>query len=251
MTADPDELIGANEVAQILGLSHRNSVSTYRRRYADFPAAMPSPHGGRTLLWRRGEILQWHRAWADPDRRRGDGSARLEALVDAAAALLVEHPGTELGVRQIAAAAGMAHSDLYRYADSKEQILALAAERLVDSFRMDMPGSLADVVANRRALVGTILERRAALRVVMAEVVRDPDSGLAAPTPAVALADLIRRDRDEQGRAGAASPEATAASVAVMMWGWALLGPRMCRAMGMAEVPQEEIADLVRVLLES
>lgn len=251
MSSDPDDLISAAEVAEILGLSHRNSVSTYRRRYADFPVPIPSPHGGRTLLWRRGEVLAWHRAWSDPERRRSDGSARLEVLVDAAATLLLESPGTEIGVRQIAAAAGMAHSDVYRYADSKEQILELAAERLVKSFQMEMPGTLAEVLDRREHLVNAVLQRQGGMRVIMAEVVRDPHSALGAPTPALELAKLIRRDREERGRAGATSPEVAAASASVMLWGWALLGPRMCRIMGLPEIPVEEVADMMRVMLES
>lgn len=251
MSSDPDDLISAAEVAEILGLSHRNSVSTYRRRYSDFPVPIASPHGGRTLLWRRGEVLAWHRSWSDPERRRTDGSARLEVLVESAATLLLESPGTEIGVRQIAAAAGMAHSDVYRYADSKEQILELAAERLVASFQLEMPGSFDAVVAHRRQLVEAVLQRRGGMRVIMAEVVRNPESGLAAPTPAREVASLIRRDREENGRKGATSPEVAAASVAVMLWGWALLGPRMCRTLDLPEMPMDEIAEMVRVMLES
>ena len=251
MSPDPDDLISAAEVAEILGLSHRNSVSTYRRRYPDFPVPVPSPHGGRTLLWRRDEVLVWHRAWSDPDRRRTDGSARLEVLVEAAANLLLENPGTEIGVRQIAAAAGMAHSDVYRYADSKEQILALAAERLVATFQMEMPDSFGEFINKRRHLVEAVLQRQGGMRVIMAEVVRDPHSGLAAPTPAREVAKLVRADREEHGRAGATSPEVAAASVAVMLWGWALLGPRMCQIMGLPGIPADEISEMVRVMLES
>ena len=40
-----DALIDAGEVASILGLAHRNSVSTYRSRYVDFPVRPPSPGG--------------------------------------------------------------------------------------------------------------------------------------------------------------------------------------------------------------
>jgi glutathione-regulated potassium-efflux system ancillary protein KefG len=56
---DTDDLIDSQEVAEILGLSHRNSVSTYLRRYEDFPRPVVERGGGRTKLWLRGEVLRW------------------------------------------------------------------------------------------------------------------------------------------------------------------------------------------------
>lgn len=37
-SVDLDDLIDVGEVAALLGLAHKNSVTTYLRRYADFPA---------------------------------------------------------------------------------------------------------------------------------------------------------------------------------------------------------------------
>jgi glutathione-regulated potassium-efflux system ancillary protein KefG len=250
MDPETGDYIGSQEVAEILGLAHRNSVSTYRRRYPDFPSAVPSPHGGRTLLWRRDEIVAWRRAWSDPGRRDRDGSpARLEVLVDAAVRLLLENPGLELGVRQIAAAAGMAHSDIYRYADSKEQILALAVARIVDDYRLSMPATLDDVVRDMEQFAARSLQRRAAMLVVLAELLRDPDTDVGPPTPARFLADLVRADRAETGRVSAVSPEVAAASVAALFWGWAVLGRRYCKVMDVDEVPVEELAAVARAIL--
>lgn len=53
------DLISAAEVAEILGLSHHNSVSTYRRRYEDFPAPVVDKSNGRIRLWLRSEIEKW------------------------------------------------------------------------------------------------------------------------------------------------------------------------------------------------
>lgn len=60
-----DDLIDATEVAQILGLSHRNSVSLYQRRYAAMPRPVVVRGEGRIKLWLRSEISAWHL------RRRG------------------------------------------------------------------------------------------------------------------------------------------------------------------------------------
>ena len=60
-----EDLIDAHEVAEILGLAQRNSVSTYLRRYPDMPRPVVERGGGRTRLWLRGGIEDWAR-----DRRR-------------------------------------------------------------------------------------------------------------------------------------------------------------------------------------
>lgn len=57
---DPDELIGAAEVQAILGLSHPSSVTTYLRRYPDFPSPVVDLSGSRVRLWIRQDIVRWH-----------------------------------------------------------------------------------------------------------------------------------------------------------------------------------------------
>lgn len=53
-------LVGAAEIAQRLGLSHRETVHTYRRRYDDFPE--PIAHLKQALVWDWSEIEAWARA---------------------------------------------------------------------------------------------------------------------------------------------------------------------------------------------
>ena len=54
-----EDLIGAVEVARILGLSHYNSVTTYLRRYDDFPKPVVDLKESRVRLWLRQDIEQW------------------------------------------------------------------------------------------------------------------------------------------------------------------------------------------------
>lgn len=54
-----EDLVDSHEVAEILGLSHRNSVSTYLHRYSDFPRPLVERGGGRTRLWLRTDIEAW------------------------------------------------------------------------------------------------------------------------------------------------------------------------------------------------
>ncbi len=65
---DTDDLIGAAEVAEILGLSSANSVSTYRARYDDFPDPVVVLEKSRITLWIREDIASWNQGRS---RKRG------------------------------------------------------------------------------------------------------------------------------------------------------------------------------------
>lgn len=54
-----DDLIDAHDVAFILGLSHRNTVSKYQSRYPDMPRPVVNLGPGRPMLWLRPEIERW------------------------------------------------------------------------------------------------------------------------------------------------------------------------------------------------
>jgi glutathione-regulated potassium-efflux system ancillary protein KefG len=54
-----EELIDARGLAELLGLSHPNSVSLYQRRYPDMPRPIIDLGRGRPLLWRRPDIESW------------------------------------------------------------------------------------------------------------------------------------------------------------------------------------------------
>lgn len=67
-----DELIDARDVAQILGLAHRNTVSEYQARYQDMPRPVVDLGRGRPRLWVRPEIERW----AASHRKRAAGRGR-------------------------------------------------------------------------------------------------------------------------------------------------------------------------------
>ena len=56
---DPGDLIDASEVASILGLAYRNTVSVYQTRYPDMPRPVVDMGQGRCLLWSRADIEAW------------------------------------------------------------------------------------------------------------------------------------------------------------------------------------------------
>jgi hypothetical protein len=57
---DPADLIGAAEVQAILRLSHPSSVTTYLKRYSDFPRPVVDLSESRIRLWLRQDIVSWH-----------------------------------------------------------------------------------------------------------------------------------------------------------------------------------------------
>ena len=59
LEVNADDLVGAAEVAAILRLSHPNSVTTYLRRYPDFPNPVVDLPASRVRLWRRQDVEQW------------------------------------------------------------------------------------------------------------------------------------------------------------------------------------------------
>jgi predicted DNA-binding transcriptional regulator AlpA len=54
-----EDLIDANDVAQLVGLAHRNTVSQYLHKYPDMPRPVVDLGGTRARLWLRPEIEAW------------------------------------------------------------------------------------------------------------------------------------------------------------------------------------------------
>lgn len=54
---DLDDLLSADEVAEVLGLAGHRAVSVYRARYSDFPT--PVVVKGRCTLWLRADVKAW------------------------------------------------------------------------------------------------------------------------------------------------------------------------------------------------
>jgi glutathione-regulated potassium-efflux system ancillary protein KefG len=57
---DVDDLIDTQDVARILGLAHRNTVSEYQAKYAEMPRPVIDLGRGRSRLWLRHEVERWH-----------------------------------------------------------------------------------------------------------------------------------------------------------------------------------------------
>ena len=64
-SVDLDDLIDVGEVAALLGLAHKNSVTTYMRRYEDFPAPALEFAEGKCRAWVREDVERWTKCRED------------------------------------------------------------------------------------------------------------------------------------------------------------------------------------------
>jgi len=85
-TVRTEDLIDARGIAELLGLSHPNSVSTYLRRYPDMPRPVVDLGRGRPRLWLRPHIADWA-------VRRSDAAAAAAAAAAATAPVAVTGSG--------------------------------------------------------------------------------------------------------------------------------------------------------------
>ncbi len=245
------DMIDAQEVATILGLAHRNSVSTYRTRYADFPAGQPAPGGGRSRLWSRSEIVEWHERFRHRRARTGqEPSERLEELVAATTALLLANPGRDISIREIATEAGVAHSDLYRHAESKEQLVELAVRRVEATFGSSMPEDLETFRDRLPGLLSSLRGARPAMLVVTDRALRGESVGSEQTLGVSKLATLLAGDQAQTGRTSAVDPRVLAAAVSGMLWGLNTLEPRWLEALDLDEIPPDQVATIILAMLE-
>ena len=249
---DLDQLIDAQEVATILGLAHRNSVSTYRTRYADFPSGQPAPGGGRSRLWVRGEIVAWHEKFRHRQARTGDEpSERLDVLVAATTRLLLANPGSDISIREIATEAGVAHSDLYRHAESKEQLVGLAVKRVEESFRTAFPDDLDTFREHLPELLAKIRAARPAMMVVVDRALLGESPSSDQELAVTALMALIVRDRAKKMQTSAVEPRVLAAAVSAMIWGLVILEPRWQEALELDGMPLDQVATIISAMLDT
>ena len=65
-----EDLIDAHGVADVLDLSHYNTVSVYQRRYPDMPRPIVDLGKGRIKLWLKPDVERWATSQTAAGRRR-------------------------------------------------------------------------------------------------------------------------------------------------------------------------------------
>jgi predicted DNA-binding transcriptional regulator AlpA len=81
---DTEDLIDANDVARIVGLAHRNTVSQYQHKYPDMPRPVVDLGGTRARLWLKPEIEAWVQQRQPVRRGRPRNSSTTPATTPAA-----------------------------------------------------------------------------------------------------------------------------------------------------------------------
>ena len=65
-----EDLLDAQGVADVLRLSHRNTVFQYQRKYEDMPRPVVDLGEGRVKLWLRPQVERWAERQAARGRTR-------------------------------------------------------------------------------------------------------------------------------------------------------------------------------------
>ncbi len=256
---EPDDLIDSTQVAEVLGLTHRHSVSTYRRRYADFPRPAVTRGSGRTNLWLRADI----EAWRSPSPADGPSAADLkrDAILDAAAQLMATRPITDISVREIAARAAVPHTLIYRYIGNKQDLELAVVDRTINEVLALTGGGPESALGGLDRLLRALLHRRDSLRVIINSMLTEDGAARhsdRAPVIALFLASL-RADIESRRAAGTPqptpafpplTPEVAVGAVAALVVGWAAFEPRIKKGTGLAETPTEDLAALATAILD-
>jgi glutathione-regulated potassium-efflux system ancillary protein KefG len=254
-TVRTGDLIDSAQVAAILGLSHRNSVTTYVRRYPDFPR--PVVTSGRVRLWLRRDVEDWSPQRSSAENSESRSEKIRSDLLAAAAPLMAERPIGEIPVREIAARAGIPHTLIYRYFGSKAELQRAVVEKAVSELvqvALDAPGG---VLASMENLIEVMYQRQTSVRVLVAALSTPEGAaefGQSAPLMELLLAKL--RERNEAGGPAARPslprlrPEVAVGSIGALVVGWIIFAPRIKAATGLSELPSRELAELCNAIFD-
>ncbi len=259
---DSDDLLDSSQVADLLGLTHRHSVSTYRRRYADFPPPAVARGKGRTNLWLRSDIETWRSARPTPQLPgRSGADTRRDAILDAATELMATRPITDISVREIAARAGVAHTMIYRHIGSKQDLERAVLDRTVNEVLALTQASPEAALGSFESVIETLLDRRDSLRVLTHSLLTADGAARhsdGAPVMALLL-DALGTDIDARRAAGQPqpsptwpplSPEVAVGAVAALIMGWVAFEPRIRAGTGLTKTPVADLATLATAILD-
>lgn len=264
-TVDIDDLIDSSQVAEMLGLSHRNSVTTYQRRHPDFPTPRVVRGNGRVNLWLRQDIADWR----DGNRlKERDGAGRTAtplaerhraALVAAATELMAERSMSEISIREIATRAGLPHAMIYRHVGSKEALEKLVIDQTTAEVLHEVSQRLAaqGAEAGLDGLIETILTRRESI-LLLARALLAGEPAQAFDTPAVmasfldALRAQVAADSGDSALAAVDHDlQVAVGSVAAMLLGWITFEARILAGTGLESVPIDGVTRSAKMVLRA
>lgn len=256
-TVDTSELIDSAEVARLLNLSHRNSVSTYLRRYPDFPRPAVVRGDGRINLWLRAEILEWRPATGGPSEQEQAADRHRRALIDAARELMATKPVSEISIREIAERANLPHTLIYRHIGSKDDLERAVIEQ-VEAELAEVLATGPDPVDNVGDLLHVLYANSASLRILVYALQTDrgrAQYGQAAPAMSTILRALHERSHPVSGSPEVTmppiSPEVAVGAAAAMIVGWVAFQPRISVGTGIHEAPVADLVAITKAILDA
>lgn len=111
------------------------------------------------------------------------GQSRREQLLAAAIPLFAEHGYQSVGIEDIAAAAGLTGTSIYRHFEAKNDLLVAAMTRGAEWLRLDLSRALARTTTPEAALnelaasyVGLVIDQPGLISVLLSETAHLPDS---------------------------------------------------------------------------
>src|SRR5215216_717361 len=109
-------------------------------------------------------------------RRPEQRAERRRAILDTAAAMLLEMPVADLSLNELSRRVGLAKSNVLNYFESREAVLLELASAELDGWVEDLASALSDIspelpLAERTDLVVAAVVRRLALRPVLCDLI--------------------------------------------------------------------------------
>lgn len=170
----------------------------------------------------------------------------MAALVEAATDLFAERGPDAVSLRDVAARAGVNYGLIHQYVGSKEDLLHLVFRSLSEGAAVRLAAA-DDLAAAMDLLTGTPETGSRYVRMLAWAVLqgRDPAELLGRSPALTALLDRLP-DGPPDGEVGAEDPRVRVAAMIVLSLGWRLLGPFVQSGVGLADVPADEMAAMVR-----
>jgi AcrR family transcriptional regulator len=258
-----EDLLDSQQVADVLGLTHRNSVTTYTSRHPDFPVPIVTRGNGRIRLWARDDILAWKDTAA---RRRSPAQERADArtgpapdanaqqrqrIVDAARRLMLTVPPGDLSIRRIALEAGLPHPVLYRHVQTKSQIFELVVEDAIGQISQSMAGLAVESWRSYvPGVVHEMLAQSASVRLFVLWLIENGDRE-STPTAAVLPQLMAALAADPRARgSGVIATREAAAGVAALLVGAIVFHQRISELLGPDALSEELLTCLCTAICE-
>lgn len=250
-TLSTEDLLDSTQVAELLGLAHRNSVTTYLKRYPDFPVPVVERAGGRIRLWWRKDVTAWQHLERSGVAAPSSNAEQRERIVTAAHRLMGQQPTREISIRRIADEAGLPHAVIYRHVRSKQELHRLVVDHAIS----EIWGSVSDSGDGSwrsylPAVVEQMLNHPISVKVFVLAILEGDDlREYKHPTVMARMFGALSEDPQYRG-SGEFSAETVVAAAAALLIGAIVFERRISDALRPEVLTQESLTAITSALFE-